>query len=124
MGRQGVSFVIQVGFDALTAIAVFVAVFMGAPHAMCVALFVMVNCAFHLAYLTGMFRVAGLSLGCLRRTLAWGLAVMACSALPMLAVRLVGIESWMAMFGCGAAAAMIAGGVGLDGLRRLKALAS
>jgi O-antigen/teichoic acid export membrane protein len=90
VGRQGVSFAIQISFDVLAAVAVFSVLLAGLPHAAGVAAFSAVNSLFHIAYLAGMFVVAGFPLTMLARILGWGIGVFAGSAALFLACRFSG----------------------------------
>lgn len=93
VGRQGVSFAIQLSFDVLTAIAVFSVLLAGLPHIFGVAAFATVNTLFHISYLTGMFGVAGLPLMMLVRIMGLGVGVFAGSAVLFLGCRLSGLPA-------------------------------
>ncbi len=91
VGRQGVSFAIQLSFDVLTALAVFSVLLAGLPHIFGVAAFATVNTLFHIGYLTGMFAVAGFPLMMLVRIMGLGVVVFAGSAVLFLGCRLSGL---------------------------------
>lgn len=91
VGRQGVSFAIQLSFDVLTALAVFSVLLAGLPHIFGVAAFATVNTLFHIGYLVGMFAVAGFPLVMLVRIMGLGVGVFVGSALLFLGCRLSGL---------------------------------
>jgi O-antigen/teichoic acid export membrane protein len=88
VGRQGVSFAIQVTFDVMSAVIVFSSVLTGQPYLATVALFAGINTAFHLAYLTGMVSVSGLPMRSLVHALATGGLIFAGTAAACWAIRL------------------------------------
>lgn len=87
VGRQSVSFAVQVGFDVVTTLAVFGAAWSGIDPLGIVVLFAIVNSVFHLTYMTGMFWVAGFGVSTLVPVLGRGLALFAAIATAMLACR-------------------------------------
>jgi O-antigen/teichoic acid export membrane protein len=120
VGKQGVSFSIQLTFDAVAAIVVFTAVLNGVPHIAAVGLFAGVNTMFHLTYLTGMFRVAGIPLSLLRSTLGGGLVVFFLSLLLMVALRFSGLPEEFGVFGAGALGVSICAALGFIGYQSIK----
>lgn len=120
--RQGVSFIIQVGFDALAAFAVFAAILTGAAGSVVVMTFATVNILFHLTYLTGMFRVSGMPLRSLFLSLARGAGVFALAALTFQIIRFSDVPAISALIGCGGLAAAAAGTWALLRLRRLRSM--
>lgn len=88
VGKQGVSFAIQVTFDAVSALAVFGAMLTGSSPWTAVIVFAAINSVFHLCYLVGMIRVAGFRVARLVHTLGMGLVVLGTSAAALAAFRL------------------------------------
>lgn len=105
VGRQGVSFTIQITFDLLSAALVFGSVLAGRPAFETVAVFAAVNALFHLAFLTGMVRAAGFRQAMLARTMGGAALVFALAASGCHALRLATAGSLFGMVAAGALAA-------------------
>lgn len=115
VGRQGVSFAIQIGFDITTALTVFGTVFAGLPHILAVALFAGINSLFHLGYLTGMFWVAGFSFRRLGLALSGAVLVLAAAIAAMLVIRWLPLPPLWGLLTGGSIAAGSSGLLGLFG---------
>lgn len=124
VGRQGVSFAIQITFDALTALAVFGSVFAGVPSIVTVAIFATANSLFHFTYLTGMFRVAGFPGKLLARTMLEGLLILGLAVAVMTALRYSGAPPTVALILAAALAAVVSGVLALVGYHAFRATVS
>lgn len=122
VGRQGVSFAIQLSFDVLTALAVFSILLAGLPHVFGVAAFATVNSLFHITYLVGMFVVAGFPRMMLVRIMGLGVGVFAGSAVLFLGCRLSGFPLWTMALLSGTLAASAALVMAVRGYRILAGL--
>ena len=86
-GRQGVSFVLQLGSDATTAV-IFAAVYLLSGRAiLAVCAFAACNLVYHHAYLLAIFRISGFAVATLVRVLASGWLVFAVCCVALIALR-------------------------------------
>ncbi|WP_379061410.1 lipopolysaccharide biosynthesis protein [Mesorhizobium sp. UC22_110] len=86
-GRQEVSFKVQMTFDMLTAIVVILPLMAGENPIISVIGFAVVNCVYHLVYLTAIFSVSGFSKWHLQRLLFEGMATLLLSCSVFALVR-------------------------------------
>jgi O-antigen/teichoic acid export membrane protein len=122
VGKQGVSFAIQISFDALAAVAVFTVVLAGAAPILAVAAFALINSLFHICYLTGMFKVAGFPLQELFVSLARGAGLLALVACMFGVIRNADIAPLLGLFGTGLVAVALSGTLVLQRYRTLRLL--
>lgn len=122
VGRQGVSFTIQITFDTISALAVFGAVLAGSSPWIVVILFAAINSIFHLTYLTGMVRVAGFPLSSLASALGTGLLVLGVSSVALAAFRFAALPVLTGFLGAAALAAIAASALAYRGYRSSYAL--
>jgi len=97
--RQGVSFGVQLGSDAVTACSFVAAYLLTSDAVMAVAVFAICNVVFHHVYLAAIFRVSGFSGRGLASAIAagWGVFAVSCAALALLRTQTGahGIADWM-----------------------------
>lgn len=122
VGKQGVSFAIQITFDALAAVVVFTAVWAGASPILAVAAFALINSLFHVSYLAGMFKVAGFPLQTLFISLARGAGLLVAAAGAFWMVRNAGFDPVLSLLGAGFIAVSLSGVLAVLHYRGLRLL--
>lgn len=120
--RQGVSFSVQLGSDAVTAAAFAAAYLVTRDAVVAVAVFMACNLVYHHVYLAAIFRVSGFPAAALLRSLLGGWLVFGGSCLALAALRLqfgAGAAGWIAALAlAGAGAALIGWRSARQGLLR------
>lgn len=124
VGRQGVSFAIQISFDAISALAIFGTMLAGYSPWSAVILFATINSTFHFAYLTGMIRVAGFPFASLASALGAGLLVLAACAGALALIRSAMPATLAGLLTAGGLALVAAATLAYYGYRSFHALAA
>ena len=109
-------------FDVLTAIVVIVPMALGASPIVAVVGFAVINCLYHVVYLSAIFMVSDFSMKRLRRFLFEGMATLLVSCLLFALARLVPVPALIAAFACALAASAAAAMLSLKGIRNIMAL--